>query len=72
MGFPYSPRAEASPGRIWRMCVSYRGLNRVTKIFAYPISRCDSSIEDMGDYVGILFFISLDAKQGYHQVKVRE
>ena len=57
---------------IWRMCVSYRGLNRVTKIFAYPISRCDSSIEDMGDYVGILFFISLDAKQGYHQVKVRE
>ena len=57
---------------IWRMCVSYRGLNRVTKIFAYPISRCDSSIEDMGDHVGIIFFISLDAKQGYHQVKVKE
>ena len=54
------------------MCVSYRGLNRVTKIFAYPISRCDSSIEDMGDHIGIIFFISLDAKQGYHQVKVKE
>ena len=57
---------------IWRMCVSYQGLNRVTKIFAYPISRCDSSIEDMGDHIWILFFISLDAKQGYHQVKVKE
>ena len=57
---------------IWRMCVSYRGLNRITKVFAYPISRCDSSIEDMGDHVGTLYFISLDAKQGYHQVKVRE
>ena len=57
---------------VWRICASYRGLNRVTKIFAYPISRCDRSIEDMGDHVGILFFISLDAKQGYHQVKVKE
>ena len=57
---------------VWRMCISYRGLNRVTKIFAYPISRCDSSIEDMGDCVGVIFCIRLDAKQGYHQVKVKE
>ena len=56
---------------IWRMCVSYRGLNRVTKIFAFPILRCDSSIEDMGDHVGILFFISLDAKSGFHQISVK-
>ena len=53
------------------MCVSYRGLNRVTKIFAFRISRCDTSVEDMGDHVGILFFISLDAKSGFHHIKVR-
>lgn len=41
---------------IWRMCVSYRGLNGVTKMFVNPINRCDSSIEDMGDHIGILFF----------------
>ena len=29
---------------IWRMCVSFRGLNKVTKIFEYPIPRCDDAI----------------------------
>ena len=56
---------------VWRMCVSYRGLNRVTNPFEYPISRCDVAIEDIGDGTGKLYFISLDAAQGYHQIKVR-
>ena len=29
---------------IWRMCLSYRGLNKVTKPFEYPIRRCDDAI----------------------------
>ena len=29
---------------IWRICVSYRGLNKVTKLFEYPIPRCDDEI----------------------------
>jgi len=29
---------------IWRMCVSYRGLNKVTRPFEYPIPRCDDAI----------------------------
>ena len=33
---------------IWKMCVSYRGLNRVTNPFEYHIGRCDDDIEDMG------------------------
>ena len=45
---------------IWRMCVSYHGLNKVTNPFEYPIGRCDSAIEDLGDASGIIFFICLD------------
>ncbi|MGH7954887.1 MAG: reverse transcriptase family protein, partial [Gloeomargaritales cyanobacterium] len=56
---------------VWRMCVSYRGLNSVTCPFEYPITRCAHAIEDFGDAVGPLFFISLDARQGFHQIRVR-
>ena len=57
---------------VWRMCVSYRGLNKITNPFEYPISRCDIVIEDLGDGNGIIYFICLDAAQGYHQVRVRK
>ena len=56
---------------VWRLCVSYRGLNRVTKSFMFPIPRCSDSIEDFGDSNGIMSFITLDARQGYHQISVR-
>lgn len=56
---------------VWRMCVSYRGLNRVTNPFEYPIGRCDSAIEDFGDNAGKLYFICLDKAQGYHQIGVK-
>ena len=42
------------------MCVLYRGLNRVTNLSKYPIGRCDSVIEDLGDASGELFIIYLD------------
>ena len=57
---------------IWRMCISYRALNRITNPFEYPIGRCDSAIEDIGDGSGFLWFISLDAVQGYNQISVRK
>ena len=57
---------------IWRICVSYRGLNKVTNPFEYPIVRCDAAIEDLGDGNGFLYFISLDAAQGYNQIKVKK
>ena len=57
---------------IWRMCVSYRKLNSVTKPFQFPIPRCDDAIMIMGWGAGKIFIISLDARQGYHQVSVRK
>ena len=56
---------------VWRLCVSYRGLNAVTESFTFPIPRCASSIADFGDSNGPMFFIALDAHQGYHQIAVR-
>jgi hypothetical protein len=56
---------------VWRMCVSYRRLNSVTLPFEYPIPRCEDAIDDFGDSAGKLFFISLDACSGYHQIVVR-
>ena len=58
---------------IWRMCVSYRALNAVTKPFQYPIPRCDDSVTFIAVGAnGEMYFISLDARQGYHQVSVRQ
>ena len=57
---------------IWRMCVSYLHLNGVTKIFQFPISRCDDAIIILGDGAGKIWIISLDARQYYYQVLLRE
>ena len=57
---------------VWRMCVSYRGLNKVTNPFEYPIGRCDSAFKDLGDASGTLYFICLDKAQGYHQIGVKK
>ena len=43
----------------------------MTESFTFPIPRCASSIEDFGDSNGPMFFITLDARQGYHQIAVR-
>jgi hypothetical protein len=56
---------------VWRMCVSYRKLNQVTLPFEYPIPRCDDAIDNFGDSAGRLYFIALDNKTRYHQIRVR-
>ena len=56
---------------IWRMCVSYRALNGVTKPFAYPMSRCDDSVAFICGGGRYLYFITVDCRQGYHQITVR-
>ena len=57
---------------IWRMCVSYRGLNKVTKIYELPIPRCDMAVTIFQTGSSKLWIITVDAKQGYHQVTVQE
>ena len=57
---------------VWRMCASYRRLNAVTKPFQFPIPRCDDAITILGTGADEIWFISLDVRQGYHQISVRK
>ena len=57
---------------IWRMCVSYRRLKVLTKPFQFPISRCDDAIIILDNGAGSIWIIILDARQGYHQISVRQ
>ena len=57
---------------IWRMCVSYFKLNNITKPFEFTIPCCDDAIRSVGAGSDEIFIISLDARQGYHQVQVHK
>ena len=63
---PHQEDCSSIDDFIWRLCVSYRPLNIVTRSFEYPIPRCADSIEDIGNSCGKLMIISLDTRSGYH------
>ena len=54
---------------VWRLCVSYRKLNAVTRPFTFPIIRCDDAVREIGDSK---FFITMDLDSGYWQVACEE
>ena len=47
---------------VWRMCVSYGGLNKVTKIFEYSISRCNDAILIFQVGSCLIWVITVDAR----------
>ena len=47
-----------------------RGLNKTTKIFENPIPRCDDAITIFHVGSNIIWIITVDARQLYHQVLV--
>jgi hypothetical protein len=51
---------------VWRFCISYILLNKITRPAEYSIPRCDDAV--MFGFGEALFFILLDAFSGYHQV----
>ncbi len=50
---------------VWRLCVSYRQLNAVTRPFIFPTRRCDDAARDIGPSK---FTITMDLYWGYWQV----
>ena len=50
---------------IWRLTVSYRKLNAVTRPFVYPARRCDDAARDIGPSK---YFITMDFESGFWQV----
>ena len=58
------------PDYQWRLCVSYRRLNQVTRPFTFPIPRCDDAVADIGP--DARYMLSMDMDAGYWQVGVDE
>ena len=52
-----------------RFCIDFRCLNTCTKKDSYLISKCPETMESL---VGACYFITMDCKSGFWQVKVSE
>ncbi|KAJ9547279.1 hypothetical protein OSB04_019822 [Centaurea solstitialis] len=52
-----------------RMCIDYRGLNKVTIKNRYPLPRIDDLFDQLQ---GASWFSKIDLRSGYHQLKVKE
>jgi hypothetical protein len=51
-----------------RLCIDYRGLNEVTRKYAYPLPRVDDTHDELKD---ANFYTHLDLASGFWQVRVR-
>ena len=54
---------------VWRMCVSYRKLNSITRPYKFPIRRYDDAILSIGQ---ANYFIKMDLDSGYWQIPVHK
>eukprot|EP00253_Pinus_taeda_P022303 PITA_22303 len=54
---------------LWRMCIDYRALNKITIKNRYPLPRIDNLLDQLKE---VVYFTKLDLHNGYHQVRVVE
>ncbi|GKF78961.1 putative reverse transcriptase domain-containing protein, partial [Tanacetum coccineum] len=51
------------------MCIDYRGLNKLIVKNRYPLLRIDDLFDQLQ---GLQFFLKIDLRSGYHQLRVHE
>jgi hypothetical protein len=54
---------------VFRLCVSYRALNAITRPFLFPVRRCDDAIKQIG---AARYVITMDLDAGYWQMRLQE
>nr|GEW92212.1 hypothetical protein [Tanacetum cinerariifolium] len=54
---------------LFRMCIEYRELNKITIKNRYPLPRIDDLFDQLQ---GSRYFSKIDLQSGYHQLRVRE
>jgi hypothetical protein len=69
---PHQENCDDIQNFIWRMCVNYQPLNKITYAFRFMVGRCSDMLQLFNDSRGLLFAISVDADSGFHQIGVSE
>jgi hypothetical protein len=65
---PHQEHVKDIKDYVWRFCVNYILLNKITRTAEYPIPPCDDAV--MYGFGAATFFILLDAFSGYHQIRL--